>query len=65
LTASLLGNFSVSLGWFGTNLVGTGLHGYATMSYALLLLLAVAFNLVFFFTGLAPAGWIRPARKSE
>lgn len=64
LTASLLGNIIVSLGWFGANLLSNGSRAYVTPSYVLLVLLGVGLNLVFFFTGLAPAGWLRRAKAS-
>ena len=59
LTMSLLGNMVVSLGWFGANLLDTGLHAYGTLSYSLLLLVGVVSNLAFFLVALAPAGWLR------
>lgn len=59
LTMSLLGNIVVSLGWFGANLLSSGLHAYGTVSYSLLLLVGVVSNLAFFLIGLAPAGWLR------
>jgi hypothetical protein len=64
LTVSLIGNIIVSLGWFGSNLISNGPHAYVTLSYSLLLLVGVGANLVFFITGLAPAGWLRPGKVS-
>ena len=64
LTVSLIGNIIVSLGWFGANLISNGPHAYVTLSYSLLLLVGVGANLVFFITGLAPAGWLRPGKAS-
>jgi ABC-type transport system involved in cytochrome c biogenesis permease subunit len=64
LTISLLGNIIVSLGWFGAHLLSNGPHAYVTLSYSLLLLVGVGLNLVFFITGLAPAGWLRPGTLS-
>jgi hypothetical protein len=64
LVMSLLGNIVVGLGWFGANLLSGGLHGYGTRNYSLLLLAVVIFNLVFFFVGLAPAGWLRSRKGS-
>jgi hypothetical protein len=58
LVASVLGNIIVALGWFGTNLLGSGLHVYGTGNYLLLLLMAVAFHCAFFLAGFAPAGWM-------
>jgi len=51
---SVLGNIVVSLSWFGANNYGTGNHS--------LLLATVAFNVVFFLLGFAPAGWLRPRK---
>ena len=64
LTVSLLGNIIVSLGWFGANLISNGPHAHVTLSYSLLLLVGVGVNLVFFITGLAPAGWLRSGKAS-
>lgn len=62
LVMSLLGNIIVSLGWFGTNLLGDGLHSYTMQNYALLLLAAVISNSAFLLLGLAPAGCLRPRK---
>ena len=64
LIMSLLGNIVVGLGWFGANLLSGGLHDYGMRNYSLLLLAVVVFNLVFFFVGLAPAGWLRSRKGS-
>ena len=64
LVMSLLGNNVVALGWFGTNLARSGLHGYSAGSYALLLLATLVFNFAFFLIGLAPAGWLRLRKAS-
>lgn len=58
LTMSLLGNIVVSLGWFGSNLVSRP-QGEWALYYGLFLVVGVLFNLAFFITGLAPAGWLR------
>lgn len=63
LVMSVLGNIVVGLGWFGSNLLSDGLHGYGTRNYLLLLLAAVISNLAFFFIGLAPAGWLRQRKQ--
>ena len=60
LVLSLLGNIVVTLGWFGAHLL-SGLHPYGTSNGWLLLLAAVASNLLFFVVGWAPAGWLRRA----
>ena len=58
LVTSLLGNGVVSLGWFGASLLSSP-QSYGASYWSLFLLAGLVFNLLFFITGLAPAGWLR------
>ena len=58
LLLSIVGNTVVGLGWFGANLVDTGLHNYGAKSL-LMLAVVVASSVFFFLVGLTPTGWLR------
>ena len=63
LALGLLGNVVVTLAWFGPRVLG-GLHAYGRADGGLLLIAAIALQLLFFVIGFAPAGWLRPGRAS-
>jgi hypothetical protein len=67
---AVIGNIITSWSWFGTNMLGVGLHSYGFMDSALLWLLAfIASQLVVMTLGLLPlARWAeleQPAPTSE
>jgi hypothetical protein len=63
LALGLLGNVVVTLAWLGPRVLGA-LHAYGRADGGVLLIAAIALQLLFFGIGFAPAGWLRPGTTS-
>jgi ABC-type transport system involved in cytochrome c biogenesis permease subunit len=66
MTLAVVGNIVTSWSWFGTNMLGIGLHAYGFMDQAFVALMAfIGSNLVFIILGCMPISMWRSVGRSR